>query len=285
VLFARVALVERGRRGVVPRAMWSGAISFGLVNIPVKLVTAVDRKTVRFREIRRSDSSRIRHRKVAEADGEEVRSDELVKGYEIAPDRYVVLDPEELRALDPKRSRTIEIEDFVDLADIDPLQFESSYYLVPGETAGKSYELLRRAMAETGKAGIARFTLRTKQYLAVLRPVGPALAVSTLLYHDEVLAPSDLGNLPEDVELSDRELTMATSLIESMATEWDPSAYEDDHRKQVLALIERKAEGEEITVVPEAEREAGDVVDLVAALEASLAAAKGEGGQAPAESA
>jgi DNA end-binding protein Ku len=260
----------------VPRAMWSGAISFGLVNIPVKLVTAVDRKTVRFREIRRRDSSRIRHRKVAEADGEEVRSDELVKGYEIAPDRYVVLDPEELRALDPKRSRTIEIEDFVDLADIDPLQFESSYYLVPGETADKSYELLRRAMTETGKAGIARFTLRTKQYLAVLRPVGPALAVSTLLYHDEVLSPADLGTLPEDVELSDRELAMATSLIGSMAVEWDPTQYEDDHRKEVLDLIARKAEGEEIAVVPEAEREAGDVVDLVAALEASLAAAKGE---------
>jgi DNA end-binding protein Ku len=269
----------------VPRAMWSGAISFGLVNIPVKLVTATDRKTVRFREIRRADNSRIRHKKVAASDGEEVTPDEVVKGYEVAPDRYVVLDPEELKALDPKRSRTIEIEDFVDLADIDPLQFESSYYLVPGETASKSYELLRRAMTETGKAGIARFTLRTKQYLAVLRPVGPALAVSTLLYHDEVLSPADLGSLPEDVELSDRELAMATSLVESMSVEWDPTVYEDDHRKQVLELIGRKAEGEEISVVPEGEREAGDVVDLVAALEASLAAAKGDRPDAPAESA
>jgi DNA end-binding protein Ku len=270
----------------VPRAMWSGAISFGLVNIPVKLVTAVNRKNVSFREIRRSDNSRIRHRKVAAADGEEVPQDQIVKGYEIAPDRYVVLDPEELKALDPKRSRTIEIEDFVDLADIDPLQFESSYYLVPGETASKSYELLRQAMVETGKAGIARFTLRTKQYLAVLRPVGAALAVSTLLYHDEVLTPADLGSLPdEDVELSDRELAMATSLIESMAAEWDPAAYDDDHRKQVLELIQRKAEGEEIAVVPEGEREAGDVVDLVAALEASLAAAKGDRDGSSAESA
>jgi DNA end-binding protein Ku len=260
----------------VPRAMWSGAISFGLVNIPVKLVTATDRKTVRFREVRRSDSSRVRHKKVAAADGAEVTQDELAKGYEVAPDRFVVLDPEELKALDPKRSRMIEIEDFVDLADIDPLQFESSYYLIPGETASKSYELLRRAMEETGRAGIARFTLRTKQYLAVLRPVGGALAVSTLLYHDEVLSPADLGDLAGDVELSDRELAMATSLIESMATEWDPSAYEDDHRREVLELIQRKAEGEDIVSVPEVEREAGDVVDLVAALEASLAAAKSE---------
>jgi DNA end-binding protein Ku len=260
----------------VPRAMWSGSISFGLVNVPVKLVTAVDRKNVRFREIRRSDNARVRHKKVAGPDDEEVRPDELVKGYELAPDRYVVLDPAELKALDPKRSRTIEIEDFVDLADIDPLQFDSSYYLVPTETAGKPYELLRRAMAETGKAGIARFTLRTKQYLAVLWPHGPALAVSTLLYDDEVLAPEDLGGLPEDVELTDRELAMATSLIESMSVPWDPTAYEDDHRRQVLDLIERKAQGEEIVAVPETEREAGDVVDLVAALEASLAAAKGE---------
>jgi DNA end-binding protein Ku len=268
----------------VPRAMWSGSISFGLVNVPVKLVTATDRKNVRFREIRRTDNARVRHKKVAGDDDAEVRPDELVKGFEVAPDRYVVLDPAELKALDPKRSRTIEIEDFVDLADIDPLQFESSYYLVPGDTAAKPYELLRRAMAETGKAGIARFTLRTKQYLAVLRPVGPALAVSTLLYADEVLAPADLGGLPEDVELTDRELAMATSLIESMATEWDPAVYEDDHRKQVLELIQRKAEGEEIVAVPEAEREAGDVVDLVAALEASLAAAK-QDRESPAESA
>jgi DNA end-binding protein Ku len=261
----------------MPRAIWNGAISFGLVNIPVKLVTATQSKKVSFREIRRGDSSRIRHRKVAAADGEEVAQDQIVKGYEIAPDRYVVLEPEELRALDPERSRAIDIEDFVDLADIEPLQYESSYYLVPGEMADKSYELLRRAMAETGKAGVARFTLRSKQYLAVLRPVGPALAVSTLLYDDEVIKPEQLDGLPDDVEVADRELTMATSLIDSMTTDWDPTRYRDEHRQRVLELIERKADGEDLATVPAAEREAGDVVDLMAALEASLAQAKADG--------
>ncbi len=261
----------------MPRAIWNGAISFGLVNIPVKLVTAVDRKNVRFREIRRGDHSRIRHRKVAAADGEEVDADDIVKGYEIAPDRYVVLEPDELRALDPDRTRMIEIEDFVELSEIDPLQFDASYYLVPTETAAKPYELLRRAMESTGKAGVARFTLRTKQYLAVIRPVGPAIAVSTLLYADEVLDTERLDPLPgEDIELSDRELEMASSLVESMTVDWDPERYEDEHRLRVLDLIERRAEGEEIVTVPEEERETGDVVDLVAALEASLATAKGK---------
>ncbi|GGI05474.1 non-homologous end joining protein Ku [Egicoccus halophilus] len=258
----------------MPRAIWNGAISFGLVNIPVKLVTATQSKKVSFREVRRGDNSRIRHRKVAANDGEEVTQDQIVKGYEIAPDRYVVLDPDELKALDPGRSRAIDIEDFVDLADIEPLQYESSYYLLPGEMGGKSYELLRRAMQETGKAGVARFTLRSKQYLAVLRPVGPALAVSTLLYHDEVVSPAQLDGLPEDVEVADRELTMASSLIESMTVAWDPTRYEDEHRQRVLELIERKAEGEDLAEASTPERDAGDVVDLMAALEASLSAAK-----------
>ncbi len=259
----------------MPRAIWSGAISFGLVNIPVKLVTATDRKNVSFREIRRGDHSRIRHRKVAAADGEEVGSDDLVKGFEVAPDRYVVLDPDELKALDPTRSRAIEIEDFVELADIDPLQFDASYYLVPTETSIKPYELLRQAMESTGKAGVARFVLRTKEYLALLRPLGPALAVSTLLYADEVVTPDSLDALPEEpVDLADRELGMATSLIESMSTDWEPERYRDEHRARVLELIERKASGEDLVAVPEGEREAGDVVDLVAALEASLDAAK-----------
>ena len=262
----------------MPRAIWSGAISFGLVNVPVKLVTAVQPKTVSFREIRRGDNSRIRRRKVAAADNEEVGNDEIVKGFEVTPDRYVVLDPEELRALDPKRSRTIEIEDFVELAQIEPLQFDSSYFLVPAETASKPYELLRQAMEETGRAGIARFTLRTKQHLAVLRPLGPALAITTLLYHDEVVDPAELqDSLPDEVELSERELRMATSLIESMTIEWEPERYEDEHRKRVLELIERKAEGEEIVAAADEEGPPGDVVDLVAALEASLAAAGGDG--------
>jgi DNA end-binding protein Ku len=264
----------------VPRSIWSGAISFGLVNIPVKLVTAVDRKNVRFRELRREDASRIRYRKVAAADGEDVSNDEMVKGFEIAPDRYVVLEPDELKALAPESSRAIEIEDFVELADIEPLYYDSSYYLVPGDTASKPYKLLHTAMTESGKAAVARFVLRTKQHLAIIRPVGDALAVSTVVYHDEVIPTSALDGLPgEDVAPSDRELAMANQLVESMTVDWEPERYADTHREQVLELIERKAAGEDVTAAPEAEREAGDVVDLVAALEASLAAAR-DGGDA-----
>lgn len=262
----------------MPRPIWSGAISFGLVNIPVKLVSAVDRKNVRFRDLRRGDASRVRYRKVAAADGEEVASDQMVKGFEIAPDRYVVLEPDELKALAPESSRAIEIEDFVELAEIEPIHYDSSYYLVPGETASKPYALLHTAMRESGKAAVARFVLRTKQHLAVIRPVGDALAVSTLVYHDEVVPTEALDGLPgDDVQPSDRELAMANQLIESMTVGWEPERYTDTHREQVLGLIERKAAGEDVTAAPEGEREAGDVVDLVAALEASLAAAR-EGG-------
>lgn len=259
----------------MPRSIWSGAISFGLVNIPIKLVTAVDRKNVSFREIRRADASRIRHRKVAANDGEEVTSDDIVKGFEIGPDRYVVVDPAELKAMNPKATKTIDIEDFVDLADIDPIFFDSAYYLLPAGTASKPYKLLHEAMTRTGKAGIARFVLRTKQYLAVIRPVGPALSVSTMTYADEVIAPEGLEGLPgDDVEVSDKELAMATQLIESLATAWEPERYRDEYREQVMAMIEAKAEGQQIVSVPDDEKEAGDVVDLMAALEASLQAAK-----------
>ena len=259
----------------MPRAIWSGAISFGLVNIPIKLMSAVDRKNVSFREIRRGDHSRIRHKKVAQADGEEVTKDDVVKGYEIAPDRYVVIEPDELRGLDPKKTKTIEIEDFVDLADIDPIYYDSSYYLVPGGTASKPYKLLHQAMSEAGKAGIARFVLRTKQYLAVIRPYGDALAVSTLVYDDEVVPTQRLDGLPDDeVEVNDKELAMARQLIESLSAEWEPDKYHDDYRQRVLDMIEAKAAGQEVVTVPDGEKESGDVVDLMAALEASLQAAK-----------
>lgn len=259
----------------MPRSIWSGAISFGLVNIPIKLVSAVQPKNVSFRQIRRADNSRIRHKRVAQADGEEVGSDEIVKGYEISPDQYVVIEPDELEGLDPKATKTIDIEDFVDLADIDPIYFDSSYFLMPGDTAAKPYKLLHEAMSKSGKAAVARFVMRTKQYHAVIRPLGDALAVSTLVYADEVVPVSKLDNLPdEDVEFTDRELKMAEQLVESMTTAWEPEKYRDTYREKVLELIEQKAEGQEIVSVPAAEREAGEVVDLMAALEQSLKAAK-----------
>lgn len=264
----------------MPRSIWTGAISFGLVNIPIRLVTAVDEKTVRFRQIRRGDNSRIRHRRVAQADGEEVTQEDIVKGYELAPDQYVVIEPDELRTLDPKSSRTIDIEDFVELADIDPIYFDSSYYLVPQETAQKPYRLLHEAMQASGKAAVARFVLRSKQYLAVLRPLGDAIAVSTMVYHDEVVPTARLDGLPgEDVEVDDRELRMAEQLIDSMTSAWEPEKYADTYREKVLDLIEQKAAGQEIVSVPDAEKESGDVVDLMAALEQSLQAAKDDQAQ------
>ena len=270
----------------MPRSIWSGSISFGLVNIPIKLTTAVDSKDVSFRQIRRSDNSRIRYRKVAEVDEEEVGNDEIVKGYEIAPERYIVIEPDELKGLDPKKTRTIDISDFVDLDDIDPIYYDSSYYLVPQETAAKPYLLLHRAMVESGKAAVARFVLRSKEKLVVIRPLGEALAVSTLTYDDEIIKPSRL-DLPDrdELEVSDAEVRMAEQLIESMTSEWEPERYHDEYREKVLALIEAKAEGQEVAVPPEVE-EGGEVVDLMAALEQSLQAAKdakssaGEAGQA-----
>ena len=265
----------------MPRSIWTGAISFGLVNIPIRLVTAVEDRAVRFRQIRRDDNSRIRHRRVAQADGEEVSQQDIVKGYEIAPDRYVVIDPDELRSLDPASTRMIEIEDFVELADIDPIYYDSSYYLVPQDTAAKPYKLLHEAMRRTGKAAVARFVLRSKQYLAILRPLGDAIAVSTVVYHDEVVPTSRLEGLPgEDLEVSERELAMAEQLVASMTTDWQPEQYEDTYRQKVLELIEQKAEGQDVVVAPTEEREAGEVVDLMAALEQSLQAARDGGDEA-----
>ncbi len=260
----------------MPRAIWSGAISFGLVNIPVKLVTAVSKKNVSFRELRKDDGSRIKHKRVSASDGEEVSSEQIVKGYEIAPDRYVVIDPAELKGLNPKASRTIEIEDFVDLDEIDPIYFDSPYYLVPTETAAKPYLLLHRALAESNKVGIARFVLRTKQYLAAIRVLDGAIAISTMVYDDEVIKPEQLDGLPseEDVELNEKEVEMAKQLIDSLTVDFAPDKYTDSYRQQVLDLIEAKAEGQEVVSVPDEEKTAGDVVDLMAALEQSLLAAK-----------
>jgi DNA end-binding protein Ku len=258
----------------MPRPIWSGAVSFGLVNVPVKLTTAQSPKDVRFNQLDGSDGTRIATKRVRPDTGEEVPYDRLVKGYEISKDRYVVIDPAELDALDPKASRTIDIEEFVDLAQIDPLYFEKGYYLLPEKGAEKAYALLAKAMEETGKVAIARFVMRTKQYLAAIRAKAGALVLSTMLYADEVTTPTQL-ELPDldAVAPSEREVKMAEQLIESLSTDFEPERYRDEHREKVLALIEAKAEGQEV-VTATAPEEPSRVVDLMAALEASLAAAK-----------
>jgi DNA end-binding protein Ku len=259
------------------RAIWSGAISFGLVNVPVKLYSATSPKTVRFHQLSGKTGARIRQKRVDPTNDEEVAYEDIVKGYEITPDRYVLIEPEELEALDPKATKTVDIEDFVDLADIDPIYYDHSYYLAPTAGGAKAYRLLLDSMRESGKVGIGRVVLRSKQQLCALRPTGDVLTLSTMLFGDEVLSPDRLDELDaiSDAPASDRELKMAQQLIASLSTEFDPGRYHDEYRERVLDLIERKAAGEEIAVQPEAE-EAEAAPDLMAALEASLAAVRSD---------
>jgi DNA end-binding protein Ku len=257
----------------MPRSIWGGAISFGLVNVPVKLVSAVSPKDVRFHQLDAKSNARVKQKRVSAETGEEVAYDDIVKGYEIAPDQYVTITPEELETLDPKATKSIDIEDFVDLDQIDPVYYERSYYLVPDAGGAKAYALLVQAMKESGMVAIARMVLRTKQYLVLLRAVDNVLVIETLYFNDEVVDPDELDGVPHDVDVSDRELKIARQLIESLATEFEPERYRDEYRERVLELIEKKAEGQEIVLQPQTE-EPAQVVDLMAALEASLAAVK-----------
>src|SRR3954469_16183643 len=261
------------------RSIWSGAISFGLVNVPVKLYSAVSRKTVRFNQLNAETGNRIQQKRVDPDTGEEVSYDQIVKGFELTKDRYVVITPDELDALDPERTRTVDIEDFVDLADIDPIYYDHPYYLVPDKGAAKAYGLLLNAMEASGKVAIARVVLRSKEQLVAIRPAGELLMMETMIFHDEVVPHDDIDDLPDskDLKASERELKMAQQLIESLSSEFEPERYHDEYREKVLELIEKKASGEVIAVQPEAPAPA-QVPDLMAALEASLAAVKSDGG-------
>jgi DNA end-binding protein Ku len=258
--------------------MWSGAISFGLVNVPVKLYSAVSKKTVRFNQLNAETGNRIQQKRVDPETGEEVGYDQIVKGYELTKDRYVVITPDELDALDPEKTRTVDIEDFVDLDEIDPVYYDHPYYLVPDKGATKAYGLLLGAMKQANKVAIARVVLRSKEQLVAIRPSGDVLMMETMLFHDEVVPSDDIEDLPDGKELkaTDRELKMAQQLIDSLSSEFDPTSYRDEYREKVLELIEMKASGQEIAVQPEAP-EPAKVPDLMAALEASLAAVKDDG--------
>jgi len=267
----------------MPRAIWSGAISFGLVNVPIKLYSATSPKTVRFHQLHATDGVRIQQKRVCPADGEEVPYDQLVKGFEISPDRYVIVRQDELDAIDPRHTKTIDIEAFVELAEIDPVYYDNAYHVAPATGGSKAYALLLRSMEEAGKVAIGRFVLRTRQQICALRPADGVLTLSTMLFGDEVNRPERLDELEGlgDVEATKAEVAMAQQLIESLSTPFDPSAFRDDYRERVLDLIERKAAGEEIAVQPVAEAQP-DVPDLMAALEASVAAVRGDGNGAPA---
>jgi DNA end-binding protein Ku len=264
----------------LPQAIWTGSISFGLVTVPVRLVSATRSRDVRFNQLEAETGARIRYRRVSDKTGEEVANDQIVKGYELENGHYVVLDTDELAALKPTASRQIEIEDFVDLSEIDPVYFEQPYYLVPDKDAAKAYRLLSRVMEDEGKVAVGRFVLRSKEALVAIRPIDGMLCLETMRYADEVLAP-DRELVDEQPEPSEKELDMARQLVSSLAGEFDPEKYHDEYREEVLALIDRKAAGEEI-VAPEAAEEPAKVLDLMAALEASLARTGAKQTRAPA---
>jgi DNA end-binding protein Ku len=264
------------------RSIWTGAISFGLVTVPVKLYSAVNRKTVRFHQLSGKTGVRISQRRVDPSTGDEVPYEEIVKGYEITPDSYVVIEPGELEALEPKKTKTIEIEDFVELSDIDPIFYDHPYYLAPAAGGAKPYRLLLDAMRESGRVAIARVVIRSKEQLVALRPMRDdhVLGMSTMLFADEIVEPGSIDEIEAagDVETTDRELDIAKQLIESLGGAFDPDKYRDEYRDEVLNLIERKAAGEEIAVQPATEEEAEPVPDLMAALKASLDAVRDRDG-------
>ena len=257
------------------RAIWSGSISFGLVNIPVKLYNAVSRKNVSFNQIDARTQSRVRMQRV-NAEGEEVPYEQIVKGYELSPDRYVLISPEELDSLDPEATHTVDIEQFIDLSEIDPIFYDSPYYVAPVKAAEKPYVLLVRAMEEQDKVAIARFVMRTKQYLAALRPKDGKLLISTMVYADEVVPDKEIAEYDglEDITVSDKELAMAKQLIESLSGDFEPGEFRDEYREKVLDLIEQKAAGVETIIEAPVPVDEGRVVDLMAALEASVQAAR-----------
>ena len=262
------------------RSIWSGAISFGLVNVPVKAYTAVRDHSVHFNQLEKGTGSRIRYKKVSDKTGKEVDADDIESGYEISSGQYVVFDPDELDRLRPKTTRTVDISDFVDLDEVDPIYYDHTYWLAPdGESAERAYRLLEVAMEKQGKVGIGTVVMRNKQYLAAIRPLDGALAMSTMRFADEVVPQSEVEALPDSkAKPADKEMKLAAQIIDSLSTDWDPTRYHDTYTEQLKEMIEAKAKGKEIVAEEEAPAEAG-VIDLMAALEASLEAARKGGGK------
>jgi DNA end-binding protein Ku len=258
------------------RAIWSGSISFGLVNVPVKVYPAVRQHDIHFTQLD-PKGNRIRYKRVSEKSGREVEYDDIKKGYEVGKGSYVMIEPDELQSAKPEATSTIDISDFVDLEEIDPIYYEHTYYLAPAtkdKGTVKAYALLLRALEQQDKVGIGTVVIRTKQYLAGIRAKDKALVMSTMLFPDEVVSVDDVSDLPDRLPpVTERELTLAAQVIDALASKWDPERYRDTYRAQVLELIKKKADGKEI-VVEEPEKQEAKVVDLMAALEASLQAAK-----------
>jgi DNA end-binding protein Ku len=255
----------------MPRSLWTGSISFGLVNIPVRLSTAVRDKTISFNMLSPDGGCRLRRKLFCPETGEEYDFKDTARGYAIAPDQYVIIRDEELDSLKPDAGRTIDISDFIDLEQIDPIYFDRSYYLLPGEGGAKAYRLLMQAMEQSGRVAIAQFVMRQKQYLVAIRPIGGALMLHTVHYADEVTEAVELNDELPDAEVDDRELKVAKQLIEALHADFEPEKYKDEYREQVRELIESKAEGEDITTASTGEAEAAPpTFNLMDALKASL---------------
>jgi DNA end-binding protein Ku len=257
----------------MPRVIWNGSISFGLVNIPVRMFVAVRDHDVRFHLLHARDGVRVHQKLFCPADGEELDHEDTVRGYETSPDTYVVVHQDELDALAPKASRNIEILDFVDIAEIDPVYYQHPYYLLPEERSAGPYALLVQALEDSGRVGIGKLVMRNKEYLAALRPVDGVICLETMRFADEVMPTGEMEKFELDREPTKRELSMAMQLIDTLSSSFDPEKYHDEYREAVMELIESKAEGQEVTM-PEAFVEPGKVVDLMSALEESLARAR-----------
>ena len=266
----------------MPRPVWSGTISFGLVAIPIKLFHGVSKKSVSFNQLDERSMSRIRLKKVSADTGEDVPDEFIVKGYEVSKGRYVVVDPDELEPFIPSATKSIDLEEFVDLDQIDPVYFDTPYIVAPDKTP-KPYVLLARAMEAAGKVAIGRFVMRNKQYVAAIRAQDGKLLMSTMVFADEVVKIDSIDELEvlDEIDVSDKEVKMAEALVASLSADFEPGKYRDEYRQQVLDLIERKAAGEEFET-PAVAAAAPKVVDLMAALEASVKAAKEARGRHPA---
>ncbi|MFM9328767.1 Ku protein [Paenibacillus mesotrionivorans] len=252
--------------------VWKGAISFGLVHVPVKMFSATEDKDISMRMIHKPCSTPLSYVRKCQTCETEVPWEEIVKGYEHEPGRFVIFDKEELEQLSGEKSKEIKILDFVQLGEIDPVYFQKTYYLAPADTGSNAYNLLLRSLTETGKIGIAKVSIRSKSSLAAIRVVDRCLALETIFYPDEIRPISQVPNLPEQANVNDKELTMAKMLIDQLSTPFEPEKYTDEYRSAVYEAISRKVAGEEIQVAPEQQRT--NVIDLMSALEASLEAAR-----------
>jgi DNA end-binding protein Ku len=262
----------------MPRAMWSGSISFGLVNIPVKVHAAIHEHTVHFHQVDKRSGSRIRYDKVAEKTGKEVPNQDIELGYEVSKGRLVIVDPDEVEELRPRTTRTIDITDFVDLAEVDPVYYNRTYWLAPdGEAARHPYGLLQAAMEDRGRVGVGMVVMRNKQYLAAIRPRDGALAMSTMRFADEVVAKSSIDAIPSRLSKPDtKEMRLAKQIIDGLAGPWKPEQYRDTYTEEVRKLVQAHDKGREL-VIEEAPAAQANVVDLMSALEATVAAARGRG--------